>query len=273
MPHLDRTGSGSAATPLKPTTTAFSYVSETGPEALPTTATGPEPGSDPLYGETSLSAGFQSSPFTVQLVGGGRNQAADYIAESQCRGYVSEAPDFSVFLNEGFNEIWFGVFSPAVMMLLVNAADGSWHCSDAAAIAANPGIGFSFPLAGLYDVWVGSADERNYAASIFYVTEYEPDDSLSFTIDTSCDGQMGSELQVGMVAVISSALAAGVPIHAVPETASTVIFKAAPGSSMLLVGGPVCDEEHRWWRAELVDGSRGWVPDGDGSTRWLDTRN
>ena len=249
------------------------YVSEAGPEALPTTATGPEPGRDPLYRETSLDAGFQPSPFTVQFIGGGRNQAADFVAESQCRGYVSEAPDFSVFLSEGFSEVWFGVFSPADMMLLVNAADGNWHCSDAATIGANPGIGFSFALAGLYDVWVGSADERNYAASIFYVMEYEPDDSLSFTIDTSCDGQMGIELQVGMVAVVSSARGAGAPIHAVPETASTVIFKAAPGSSMLLVGGPVCDEEHRWWRVELGDGSRGWVADGDGSTRWLDTQN
>ena len=245
------------------------YMSESGPEALPTTATGPDPGGDPLYGETSLAPGFQPSPFTVQITGGGRNQAADFITNEQCRGYISEAPDFSVYLSEPFDKIWFSVYSPADMTLVVKAADGNWHCSDDH-IGANPGIGFHFPLAGLYDIWVGSADEGNYAASILYVTEHEPGESLNFTIDTSCDGMLATELQVGMRAEVTLAAVMGINLYAVPETASTVISQAAPGSSLLLVGGPVCDETHRWWRAEVSGLGHGWVADDDATTRWLE---
>ena len=245
------------------------YISEAGPEALPTTATGPDPGGDPLYGETSLTAGFQPSPFAVQIIGGGHNQVADYIEGEQCRGFVSETPDFSVYLSGSFDEIWFAAHSPADMTLLVNAADGTWHCSDDH-LDANPGIGFSSPLAGLYDVWVGSADERNYAAAIFYVTEHEPDALPDFTIDTRCDGMLGTALQVGMRAVVTQVAEPGLNFYTVPETASTVVFQAPPGSSLALVGGPVCAEAHRWWRAGLGDGGQAWVADGDASTRWLE---
>ena len=248
------------------------YISEAAPEALPTTATGPDPARDPLYGETTLAPGFAPSPFTIQITGGGRNPVADHIAGEQCRGHVAEAPDFSIYLNDVFDEIWFAVDSPADMTLLVNAADGSWHCSDNH-LGTNPGIAFRFTLAGLYDVWVGSADEGNYAAAVFYVLETEPNELLNFTIDTDCDGMLPTALQIGMRAVITPDVGAGLKLYATPETASTVVFQAAAGSALNLVGGPVCDEERRWWRAELTGGGFGWVPDGDASTRWLAPQN
>ncbi len=248
------------------------YVSEAAPEALPTTATGPDPARDPLFGEASLSPGFAPSPFTIQITGGGRNPVADHIAGEQCRGYVAEAPDFSVYLNDAFDEIWFAVDSPADMTLLVNAADGSWHCSDDH-LGTNPGIAFRFPLPGLYDIWVGSADEGNYAAGVFYVSETEPSDSLHFTIDANCDGTLPTALQIGMRAVVTTALGELLKLYATPETASTVVFEAAAGSSLNLVGGPICAEERRWWRIELPGGGFGWVPDGDASARWLAPQN
>ena len=72
------------------------YISEAGPETLPTTATGPDPARDSTYGEIILAPLFQPSPFAVQFLGGGRSRAADFIADPACQGYVSEAPDFSV---------------------------------------------------------------------------------------------------------------------------------------------------------------------------------
>ena len=242
------------------------YVSEAGPEALPTTATGPDPGRDPLYGETALAPGFQPSPFSVQILGGGRNRVADFITDGQCGGYVSEAPDYSVYLDGAFSAVWFALHSPAAMTLLVNAADGSWHCGDERH-GADPGVSFSFPPAGLYDVWIGSAEEGNYAASVFYVMEREPDEPLGFIIDASCDGMLETALRVGARAIASRA---GLSLQAAPETASTVIFQAPPGSALSLVGGPVCKEDHRWWRAAMAGGIRGWLPDGDASTRWLE---
>lgn len=244
------------------------YISEEGPEALPTTATGPDPGRDPLYGETSLAPGFQPAPFTIQFIGGGRNQVADYIEGEQCRGFVAEAPDFSVFLSDSFTEIWFAVHSPADMTLLVNGSDGSWHCSDDY-LGVNPGIGLPFPLAGLYDVWLGSAVEGNYAAVVFYVTEQEPAPSIEFSLDASCDGMLATTLNVGADALVTEATGSGIAGYIVPDTGSTSVFLAPPGSALSLVGGPVCVEEHRWWRADLGGGHFGWVADGDASTRWL----
>ena len=244
------------------------YVSEAGPETLPTTATGPDPGRDALYGEATLAAGFQPSPFALQLVGGGRNRVSDFITQPVCPGFVSEAPDFSVILDDAFREITFAVYSHAAMTLLVNAADGSWHCSDAQP-GERPGIRFHYPLAGLYDVWVGSADEDNYAAAILRVTEHEAELRLPFTIDASCPGLREAALQVGRRAVVADAMPSGASLHAQPETASTVVFRAPPGSALELVGGPVCKGGQRWWRARLGEGAYAWVADGDASGVWL----
>ncbi len=236
------------------------YISETGPETLPTTATGPDPGREPLYGETTLGADFGLAPFTVQILGGGRNQVADYISAADCQGFVAEAPDFSVLLSESLADVWFSLHSPADMLLLINGADGAWHCSAAARIA------FEYALAGLYDVWVGSAEEGNYAAGILAVSQAVPADAGRFTIDTSCPGLPATDLRLGARAYVAAASNA---LYAVPETAATQLFDAPAGTALTLVGGPVCREEERWWRTELGDGSRGWLRDGAEAARWL----
>ena len=181
---------------------AVLYVSSAGPEALPTTATGPDPARAPLYGEVELAPGFQPAPFTRQLIAGGHSQVADFVAGEDCAGWVSEAPDLSVYVSEGILDLWFAIRSPADTTLLVNGADGGWHCSDDHT-GTNPGIGFGFAGAGLYDVWIGSAEERNYAAAILTVTEYEPDNSLSLMIDTDCPGALPIDVQVGDAVVVT----------------------------------------------------------------------
>ncbi len=245
---------------------AVLYLAEAGPEALPTTATGPDPARDPLYGEITLARGFQPSPYTRQLLGGGRSNAAEHLADPACRGYVSEAPDYSVYLSEDLADLWISLYSPAAMTLLINGADGRWHCSvgDSEGDAA---IGFDYALSGLYDIWAGSQDLGNYAASILYLTEYKPDAPPSFTIDTSCPGLLATDLQVGDRALIAQDSA---KVYAVPETAATVIFRLSRGAGVSLVGGPFCDDEFRWWRVQLSDGSRGWIAEGDAATRWLE---
>ncbi len=248
---------------------AVLYLAETGPEALPTTATGPDPARDPLYGEISLARGFQPSPYAMQVLGGGRSNTAEHLADPACRGYVSEAPDYSVYLSEDMADLWFSVYSPAAMTILVNGADGRWHCS-AGSSSRDPAISFDYALSGLYDVWVGSLEQGNYAASIFYLTEFEPGQSPSFTIDTSCPGSPPTDLQVGARALVTGKVA---KVYAVPETAATVIFQLAQGAGLTLVGGPYCDEGSRWWRAQLSDGNRGWIADGDAETRWLEPAN
>ncbi len=241
------------------------YVADAGPEALPTTATGPDPGRDPLYGETALAPGFQPSPFTKQILGGGRSRVADFIAGADCRGYVSEAPDFSVRLAGAFRQITFALYSPAEMTLLVKAADGGWHCG-AAHQSRDQRVSLKSPPAGQYPVWVGGADEGNNAASVFYVTEHEADEPSDVVIDASCEGMLAPALGLGGRAIVTGASS---HLHAAPETASTVVYTAPSGRVLRLVGGPVCKDAHRWWRAETAEGIAGWLADGDATTRWL----
>ena len=103
--------------------------------------------------------------------------------------------------------------------------------------------------------------------------ETEPQESLDLTIDTGCDGLLPTALEIGVRAVVTPDAGAGLKLYATPETASTVVFQAAAGSSLILVGGPVCNEEHRWWRAQLTGGEYAWVADGDASTPWLEPQN
>ena len=241
------------------------YISETGPEALPTTATGPDPARAATYGMVELAPNFQPSPYTVQILGGGRSRAADFLDDPACQGFVSEAPDYSVILSQSFTSLYVAVYSPADMTLVINGADGHWYCNDND-IGVSPGFHFNYATAGVYDVWIGSAEAGNYAAGILYIQETEPDSPPSFHIDTSCPGQPDSALRVGEYATVSHSDAA---MYAVPETASTVIFRPAKGTRLLLVAGPVCVDERRWWRAQLSDGARGWIADGTGDANWL----
>ena len=226
------------------------YISESGPEDLPTTATGPDPARDATYGEATLAPFFQPSPFAVQFLGGGRSQAADFIAAAPCHGFAAEAPDFSIILSEAFSQLTFALHSPADMTLIINGADGQWHCADKQG-TVDPAVSFRNAPAGLYDIWVGSVDEGNYAASIVYAFESEPIPPPNFSIDASCPGLPDTALKVGEQAV---AARADLAMYAVPETASTVIYQPASGTALSLVGGPACIDGYRWWRAELSGG-------------------
>ncbi len=241
------------------------FVSTAGPETLPTTATGPEPGQAPTYGEVSLAPGFRPAPFSTQLIGGGRNRAQDFIAGGRCHGYIAEAPDYSILLDAEMSELWIAFFSPAAMTLVVNAADGAWHCSDAHS-KSYPSVAFRFAWAGLYDVWVGSAEAGNYAAGILTVSENAPEPAMVPALDTGCPDLPPTDLRVGIQAAVLRA--AGSPLYLAPETASTEVFRAPGGSSLALIGGPICQGGQRWWRAAF-DGGRAWVADGNGGAPWL----
>ena len=178
------------------------WITELGPDTLPTTATGPDLTRYPTHGEIALSPGFEPAPTTKQIAGGGHNFVADHVPGENCAGFVAEAPDFSVNLREDFETIWFSVHSLANMTLLLNSADREWYCSDDV-LGTNPGIGFENAAAGRYDIWVGSYDHGNYAAALIYISEFEPDGSLDFIIDTGCPGVLPTPLQVGHSVAVS----------------------------------------------------------------------
>ena len=54
--------------------------------------------------------------------------------------------------------------------LVVNAADGSWHCNDDFD-GLNPAITFEAPASGQYDIWVGVYGEAGVAPAGLYISE------------------------------------------------------------------------------------------------------
>ena len=244
------------------------WITEDGPELLPTTSNGPDRMQLPTWGEYALSPGFDPASHAKQVMAGGRNLVTDFVAADGCAGYVAEAADFSFSLNEAFEEIWFSAHSPANITMLLNAADGEWYCSDDF-LGSDPGIGFLGAGAGRYDIWIGSYDEGNYAASIIYATDSAPDESMRFNINTSCPGLLPTDLQVGSWAVVARGGANGIALHSAPNADSSDVFEVENDTRIELVGGPYCTEDHRWWRIALFDAPRGWIPDGDASESWL----
>ncbi len=114
-------------------------------------------GGSPLYGEAALSAGFSPDPHVVAVNAGGSDSAADNGAS--CTGYIAaDQPDYRVNYTNGTYQLGMFVRASVDTTLIVNAPDGSWHCNDdfAQLDASSPGIVFSSPLSGQYDIWVGT---------------------------------------------------------------------------------------------------------------------
>lgn len=126
----------------------------------------------PSYGSTTLVTGFDPDPFTVEITAGGDEDASN--ASGECTGAIADAPDYSVEFTAGEYVLSFLVNSSVDTTLLVNDPGGEWHCNDDSADldSSNPGILFSNPTTGRYDVWVGIYDRNNnYTSATLLVSE------------------------------------------------------------------------------------------------------
>ena len=107
------------------------------------------------YGGIALEAGFTPDPHTVDLAAGGPVSAEEAVDWS-CRGYVTTQPDYELEYTAGDWELFISVTSEADTTLVVNDPNGEWHCNDDGAAGLNPGLTFSDPESGVYDIWVGT---------------------------------------------------------------------------------------------------------------------
>ncbi|MFM6854227.1 MAG: hypothetical protein ACKOUM_09120 [Sphingopyxis sp.] len=105
-------------------------------------------------GEVTLRAGFQPDPHGVSVTAGGSIDAATL--GNQCRGMISDAPDYQVSYTAGSLPLTFQTQSDTDTTLIVNANDGSWHCDDDSGEGTNAQVTFQHPGSGTYDVWVGT---------------------------------------------------------------------------------------------------------------------
>ncbi|WP_417490509.1 peptidase S1 [Maricaulis sp.] len=123
----------------------------------------------PTFGSVSLNPGFLPDPHQAQLVAGGTIDASSL--GSNCVGMIANAPDYRLQYGEGGSQLFIGVTSSADTTLVVNGPDGSWYCNDDTD-GLNPLVGGAGPMAGQYDIWVGTYGSDTAQATLF-ITEYD----------------------------------------------------------------------------------------------------
>jgi hypothetical protein len=123
----------------------------------------------PTYGSVNLNAGFTPDPFNVNITSGGSISASN--VSSSCRGWVANAPDYSVNYNAGGFDLTIGATSSSDTTLLVNGPNGEWYCDDDSGAGLNPLVQLNNPRSGRYDVWIGSYSSGDYAATVLSISE------------------------------------------------------------------------------------------------------
>lgn len=111
---------------------------------------------DPTFFEDALVTGFEPDPVDYPIRAGGDIWASG--VDSSCAGFVAEAPDVRIHYESGNQyPLQFFVEGGADTTLLINRPDGQWFCNDdRTPDDLNPEIVFNLPMAGQYDIWVGT---------------------------------------------------------------------------------------------------------------------
>lgn len=123
---------------------------------------------NPVFGQVTLSAGFDDDPLQRRFRGGGPNDASRL--PGSCTGNVGTAPDFRVTYTAGSAPLIFRSISTADTTLVINGPDGRWHCDDDSFGDLDAEVSFNRPQSGVYDIWIGVVG-RNEADATFVVTE------------------------------------------------------------------------------------------------------
>jgi hypothetical protein len=126
----------------------------------------------PAYGSRSLDAGFREDPTSIPVRAGGAISANQ--VDTNCYGFITHQPSFNLNYDAGSYELFLSAASDVDAVLVVNAPDGSWHCNDDAPgdFGLNPGISFSDPMDGLYNIWVGSLSSGSgFEPAMLHISE------------------------------------------------------------------------------------------------------
>ena len=129
----------------------------------------------PNFGSVSMGSGFVPDPYTVRVASGGTVSISQLNLSNRCTGYASSAPDFRILWLGGGSRlrIYFIADTPGDdATLIVNSAAANWRCrDDYSATVLNPFVEITNPLAGQYDIWIGSYWSGEYISGTLYITE------------------------------------------------------------------------------------------------------
>lgn len=117
---------------------------------------------DPAFGSVELSAGFSPDPYRVTIVAGGPVDLRAW--NSNYRGYVAVAPDYSLFYEAGsVFDLTIYVESDIDSVILINGPDGQYYFQDDFD-GLDGGYTFESPQSGRYDIWVGTYSASDFGA-------------------------------------------------------------------------------------------------------------
>ncbi|HEX6997792.1 MAG TPA: serine protease [Gammaproteobacteria bacterium] len=120
----------------------------------------------PRYGAVSLTGNFQPDPHRVAVAAGGPDSASPLGAN--CAGYIDNArPDYELdFASPSRYPLGFYVVGDVDTTLVVNDPLGNWYCNDDFNRRGghNPGVVFTGPSSGTYDIWVGTYEPGDSGA-------------------------------------------------------------------------------------------------------------
>lgn len=131
---------------------------------------------EPTFFNEDIAAGFSPDPLSYPLQAGGDLVASD--VDGACAGFVAEAPDVRLTYEAADYLLRIYVEGDADTTLLINQPDGQWLCNDDRSDGdLNPEIIFANPMAGQYDIWVGTFDDvetlGDFPDVTLYVSELE----------------------------------------------------------------------------------------------------
>ncbi len=128
-------------------------------------------GSASNFGRGGLRGGFMPDPFTVNIVSGGSMDASTMGLGPSCRGFVTRQPDYILDYSSpaSFLRIYFAGAGDTT--LVINDAQGRWHCNDDSYGGLNPTVDINRPGGGQYDIWVGSYRAGENIRGTLHITE------------------------------------------------------------------------------------------------------
>ncbi len=141
------------------------------PTPVPSIAGGLDYNLQSNFGGTTLAANFQPDPFTVAITSGGDVDAAQFNYGQNCLGFTTIQPDFRVNWSGRSEGLRFFFVGRGDTTLLINDANGNWHCSDDSYNTTNPTIDIMNPPEGQFDIWVGSYNGNENIDGTLYITE------------------------------------------------------------------------------------------------------
>ncbi|MEO0322273.1 MAG: hypothetical protein AAF447_04915 [Myxococcota bacterium] len=128
-------------------------------------------GNQANFGTHALVGGFTPDPRPFpNVVSGGDRDVSQMGLGADCRGFATRQPDLIVNYTNPQRFLRFFVQAQGDTALVINDAQGRWHCNDDTA-GLNPQVDLQNPPAGQYDVWVASYQARENIRGTVYVTE------------------------------------------------------------------------------------------------------